>query len=52
MQLSITFHLQVQMGKAFCQLKDVVFCKGVYPEVLLKAWDDFQGTENQRPGEH
>ena len=38
------------MGKAFCQLKDVVFCKGKYPEVLLTAWDNFQGTENQRPG--
>ncbi|XP_063687393.1 serine/threonine-protein kinase haspin-like [Bolinopsis microptera] len=40
---------QVQMGKAFCQLKDVVFCKGKYPEVLLTAWDNFQGSENQRP---
>ncbi|KAL5250053.1 hypothetical protein ACHWQZ_G015953 [Mnemiopsis leidyi] len=40
---------QVQMGKAFCQLKDVVFCKGAYPDVLLKAWDNFKGTENQRP---
>ena len=38
------------MGKAFCQLKDVIICEGKYPEVLLNAWDEFKGTENQRPG--
>lgn len=38
------------MGKAFCQLKDVVCCTGQYPDVLLKAWDDFENTENDRPG--
>ena len=44
---------EVQMGKAFCQLKGVIMTCGVYPEMLLQLWDQYNErrvSDNERPG--
>eukprot|EP00116_Pleurobrachia_bachei_P002857 sb/3463119/ len=48
-QLSDLASDKVENGKAFCQLIDVVYCRGSYPTTLLKAWDEFRKPENERP---